>query len=133
MTSESKAARVKAIMVQVLDLDLLPEQIDDELSLYSSSIHLDSLSFLHQIIALEADFGCQIDDEDVMEADFETVASLIQLFEDKLVAAPIVSAMYHHGLIEVVAYPQRTVFEAGIVFAQSEKFIPAPESAHAIR
>lgn len=48
-------------------------------------------------------------------------------------AAPIVSAMYHHGLIEAVAYPQRTVFEAGIAFAQSEKFVAAPESAHAIR
>jgi tryptophan synthase beta chain len=48
-------------------------------------------------------------------------------------AAPVVSAMYHHGLIEAVAYPQRTVFEAGMAFAQSEKFVPAPESAHAVR
>ena len=89
MTSESTAARVKAIMVQVLDLDMLPEQIDDELSLYSSSIRLDSLGFLRLIVALEAEFGRQIDDEDVMEADLETIASLIQLFEDKLVAAPL--------------------------------------------
>jgi tryptophan synthase beta chain len=48
-------------------------------------------------------------------------------------AAPILSAMYHNGLIEAVAYPQRTVFEAGMAFAKSEKFVPAPESAHAIR
>ena len=89
MTSESTAARVKAIMVQVLDLDMLPEQIDDELSLYSSSIRLDSLGFLRLIVALEAEFGRQIDDEDVMEADLETIASLIQLFEDKLVAEPL--------------------------------------------
>ena len=89
MMNESTAARVKAIMVEVLDLDVLPEQIDDELSLYSSSIRLDSLGFLHLIIALEAEFGRQIDDEDVMEANLETVASLIQLFEDKLVAEPV--------------------------------------------
>ena len=80
------AARVKEIMVQVLDLDLSPEQIDDELSLYSSRIRLDSLGFLHLVIALEAEFGCQLEDEDVMEADLETVADLIQLFEGKLVA-----------------------------------------------
>ena len=86
MVNESTAARVKAIMVQVLDLDLSPEQIDDELPLYSSSIRLDSLGFLHLVIALEAEFGCQLDDEDVMEADLETVGNLIQLFEDKLVA-----------------------------------------------
>ena len=89
MTSESMAARVKAIMVQVLDLDVPPEQIDDDLSLYSSRIRLDSLGFLHLIIALEAEFGRQIEDEDVMEADLETVADLIQLFEGKLVAEPL--------------------------------------------
>lgn len=48
-------------------------------------------------------------------------------------AAPIVSAMYHHGLLEAVAYPQLAVFEAGMAFAKSEKFVPAPESAHAIK
>lgn len=89
MKNESTAARVKAIMVQVLNLDVLPEQIDDELSLYSSSIRLDSLGFLHLIIELEAEFGRQIDDEDIMEADLETVANLIQLFEDKPVAEPV--------------------------------------------
>ena len=89
MTSDSTGARVKAIMVQVLDLDVLPEQIDDELPLYSSSIRLDSLGFLHLIIALEEEFGRQIDDEDVMEADLETVASLIQLFEDNQVTRPV--------------------------------------------
>jgi|SRR5690348_12327419 len=88
MVNESTAARIKAIMVQVLDLDLPPEQIDDELSLYSSSIRLDSLGFLHLIIAFEEEFGCQIDDEDVMEADLETVGDLIQLFEAKLAARP---------------------------------------------
>ncbi|MGC7102560.1 TrpB-like pyridoxal phosphate-dependent enzyme [Amycolatopsis lurida] len=48
-------------------------------------------------------------------------------------AAPIVGAMYHHGAIEAVAYPQRAVFEAGLRFLRSEKIVPAPESAHAIR
>lgn len=83
MTNESISARVKSVMAQVLDLDLSPEQIDDELPLYSSSIRLDSLGFLHLVIALEAEFGCQLDDEDVMEADLETVGDLIQLFGGK--------------------------------------------------
>lgn len=48
-------------------------------------------------------------------------------------AAPIVSAMYHYGAIEAVAYPQRAVFEAGLQFVRSEKTVPAPESTHAIR
>lgn len=48
-------------------------------------------------------------------------------------AAPLVSALYHQGLIEAVAYPQRAVFEAGVTFANTEGVLPAPESAHAVK
>jgi tryptophan synthase beta chain len=47
--------------------------------------------------------------------------------------SPLVSQLYHEGLIEAVAVPQRTTFEAGISFARAEGIIPAPESNHAIR
>ncbi|PMQ01910.1 MAG: TrpB-like pyridoxal phosphate-dependent enzyme [Dictyoglomus sp. NZ13-RE01] len=47
--------------------------------------------------------------------------------------APIVSALYHHGYIEARAYPQLSIFEAGVIFARTEGIIPAPESAHAIK
>uniref|UniRef100_A0A7C3RMH7 Tryptophan synthase beta chain n=1 Tax=Dictyoglomus thermophilum TaxID=14 RepID=A0A7C3RMH7_DICTH len=47
--------------------------------------------------------------------------------------APLVSALYHNGYIEAVAYPQTKVFEAGILFARTEGIVPAPESCHAIR
>ncbi|WP_231627075.1 TrpB-like pyridoxal phosphate-dependent enzyme [Streptomyces apocyni] len=48
-------------------------------------------------------------------------------------AAPVISWMYHEGLVDAVAYGQRAVFEAGAAFARAEQVIPAPESAHAIR
>jgi tryptophan synthase beta chain len=48
-------------------------------------------------------------------------------------ASPTVSWMYKHDLVKAVAYGQRSVFEAGVTFAQTEQVIPAPESAHAIR
>jgi tryptophan synthase beta chain len=47
--------------------------------------------------------------------------------------SPLVSQLYHEGLIEAVAVPQRATFEAGIIFARAEGIIPAPESNHAIR
>lgn len=47
--------------------------------------------------------------------------------------APLVSHLYHLGVIEAVAYPQTKVFEAAVTFARSEGYIPAPESAHAMR
>jgi pyridoxal-phosphate dependent TrpB-like enzyme len=48
-------------------------------------------------------------------------------------ASPLVSQLYHEKLIEAVAVPQLATFEAGLMFAQTEGIIPAPESCHAIR
>jgi tryptophan synthase beta chain len=47
--------------------------------------------------------------------------------------APAVCALYDADVIEAVAVHQKPTFEAAITFAQSEGFVPAPESAHAIR
>ncbi len=46
--------------------------------------------------------------------------------------SPLVSQLYHEGLIEAVAVPQLATFEAGVAFARAEGIIPAPESCHAI-
>ena len=46
--------------------------------------------------------------------------------------SPMVSHALKLGLIEAQAYHQTKVFEAGILFAQTEGIVPAPESAHAI-
>jgi len=48
-------------------------------------------------------------------------------------ASPLVSQLYHEGLIEALAVPQLATFEAGVMFAHAEGIIPAPESNHAIR
>jgi len=45
----------------------------------------------------------------------------------------LVSQLVHEGLVEAVAVPQLSTFEAGVTFARSEGIIPAPESSHAIR
>lgn len=47
--------------------------------------------------------------------------------------APALCALYDAGLIEAVAVRQKAVFEAAVLFAQTEGLLPAPESAHAIR
>lgn len=48
-------------------------------------------------------------------------------------AAPLVSQLYHDGLIEAVALKQRGVFDAAVLFARHEGIVPAPESAHPIK
>jgi len=47
--------------------------------------------------------------------------------------SPIVSQLYHDGIIEAVAYGQKAVFDAAVMFARAEGIVPAPESSHAIR
>ncbi len=46
--------------------------------------------------------------------------------------APIVSHLCRSGLIEARAYNQLETFDAGVKWARSEGFIPAPETNHAI-
>jgi tryptophan synthase beta chain len=47
--------------------------------------------------------------------------------------SPLVSQLYHDGLVEAVAYDQTAVFEAAVQFSRTEGIVPAPESAHAVR
>lgn len=47
--------------------------------------------------------------------------------------SPLVSQLYHDGLLEAVAVKQNATFAAAMLFAQTESIVPAPESAHAIR
>ena len=46
--------------------------------------------------------------------------------------APIVSRLVRDGLVEAIAIAQRETFEAGLLFARTEGYIPAPETCHAI-
>lgn len=47
--------------------------------------------------------------------------------------SPLVSQLYHEGLIEAIAVRQIPTFEAGVLFARAEGIVPAPESCHPIR
>ena len=47
-------------------------------------------------------------------------------------AGTIVSQLYKDGLMEAMSIPQLETFAAGMMFANSEGIIPAPESCHAI-
>jgi acyl carrier protein len=84
MARQSTADRVKKVMVEELDLGLRPNQINEGLSLYSPAIQMDSLNLLSLIVALEEEFGGQIDEEHFMEADLENIGDLIGLVDKRL-------------------------------------------------
>ena len=47
--------------------------------------------------------------------------------------APIVCSLVNDGLVEAKAYHQQDCFEAARLFMQTEGFLPAPETSHAIQ
>ena len=47
--------------------------------------------------------------------------------------APLVGLIRHEGLLDAIAYPQTQVFDAATTFTRLQGYLPAPESAHAIR
>jgi len=47
--------------------------------------------------------------------------------------SPIISQLTKEGIVEARTYHQREVFDASILFARTEGFIPAPETSHAIK
>ncbi|MCM8784501.1 MAG: TrpB-like pyridoxal phosphate-dependent enzyme [Candidatus Omnitrophica bacterium] len=47
--------------------------------------------------------------------------------------APVISLLVKKGIVEAMAYSQKGVFEAGMLFASTEGLLPAPETAHAIK
>jgi len=47
--------------------------------------------------------------------------------------ASILSHLVNLGLVEAKAYHQKEVFEAALLFTQTEGLLPAPETAHAIK
>lgn len=47
--------------------------------------------------------------------------------------SPLVSQLYHDGLVEARGVEQTKAFEAAVLFARTEGILPAPESSHAIR
>ena len=47
--------------------------------------------------------------------------------------SPVISELFHQGLLEACSVEQTAVFEAAELFAREEGILPAPESAHAIR
>jgi tryptophan synthase beta chain len=47
--------------------------------------------------------------------------------------SPVLSQLYHDGLMEAIAVKQTEVFEAAEYFARCEGILPAPESSHAIK
>ena len=79
---EALTKEVKEVIVESLELEMDPEDIEDEESLFG--VGLDSISTIELIVGIEETFGVEVDDEDVSEELVESVKSIVLYLEGKL-------------------------------------------------
>ena len=75
--------RVKQTLVQALELDIDPAEIDDDEPLFGEGLGADSITSLKIVFALEEEFGFEVDDEDLQVELFDSVRTLSQYIAEK--------------------------------------------------
>ena len=71
--TERVATRVKNLLVQVLQIDIDPEDIADDESLFGDGLDADSMLSLELILAIEEAFGIEVTDDELRVELFEYV------------------------------------------------------------
>jgi acyl carrier protein len=84
MTADQvEPARIKELLVRVLRLEgRAPDSIGDEQPLFGDGLGLDSVDALELVVALEAEFGIEIANEDVGRERFAHVRALADLVNE---------------------------------------------------
>ena len=77
------ARRVKEAIVLSLKLNIDPDEIDDEESLFGG-VGADSIATLEIVSALEEEFGIEVDDEDFRVELFDSVLAIRRYVVNKL-------------------------------------------------
>jgi acyl carrier protein len=67
--------RVRSILIEDLQWERPPEELTDDLPLIADHI-IDSLGVLRLVSKLESEFGIQVRDEDVVAANFGSIAEI---------------------------------------------------------
>ena len=79
--TQSIRAEIKRTLVDILDLDIPPEQIRDNDALFSHGMGVDSVEALEIVRELEKRFSIKITDDEIGIAMFQDVISLASTVE----------------------------------------------------
>lgn len=71
--------KVKQVLLDILELDVSPDQIPLTESLFSPLLRMDSLRAMQLISRLESAFLIEIDEADIVEVGFESVQNIVDL------------------------------------------------------
>jgi len=81
---ENLRSEIKRILVDVLELDVPPEQIRDDDLLFAHGMGVDSVEALEIITAVEGRFDVKIHEDDIGLAMFQDVSSIAEVVESAL-------------------------------------------------
>jgi acyl carrier protein len=89
MVTSDTIQRIKHILVEDMQLDVVPEKIPDDYSLLESGLALDSILISELIARIEDRFGLQFDDRVLQAELFNNLSRLGSFVDQELLAAQL--------------------------------------------
>ena len=85
--TERVATRVKILLVQVLQIDIDPEDTADDEPLCGDGLAADSMVALELVAAIEEAFEIEVTDDELRVELFESLRGLVEYVEGKTLSA----------------------------------------------
>lgn len=79
-------SKLKEIIVEDLSVNISPDQIRDDISLYEDGIGLDSISIVNFIVTIEKKFDMKFGENEITARLFSNINSLAEFIENKVKA-----------------------------------------------
>jgi len=76
--------RVRQMLVENLMLQVKPEEITDDLSLFGEGLGLDSVDALQLVVALDKTFGLKIQDAEMAKGVLQNINTIVAALEKHL-------------------------------------------------
>ena len=84
MKNSNIKKEVKSVIINSLELDIAPDEIDDNDPLFGEGLGGNSMALVEVIVGLEKAFEIEISDEELIMDVFETVNSIAEFIKSKI-------------------------------------------------
>lgn len=84
MLMENRKEKVKSVIIDSLELDIAPDEMDNNDPLFGEGLGGNSMALMEVIVGLEKAFGIEISDEELIMDVFETVNSIAEFIKSKI-------------------------------------------------
>ena len=82
--AERIAEQVKILVLQILQVDIDPDEIADDEPLFGDGLDADSMLALELVAAIEEAFAIEVTDEELRVELFQSLRSLVEYVQEKV-------------------------------------------------